>query len=394
MVSPGADDEVPANVLDELSAAFGMAGDPTPNYDFDDPNIDTLLGIGVPPDPSTHAPVPVDPGLRPNAQQGSRSASHDVSVDTDAAGDAPRKVIVIEEDDLPDAVYLDEAAEVRLRDIHGGDDEPTTIVIGDADEGAPNVPVPTTSRTTIDPRVRARRIAVGRARGRHRLLIAAIAVGLVAVLVAALAVLGSSWFEVRDISVQGASYSRPDVDRITEPVKGDAVLLVDTLDVEHQLEAVPWIEDAKVSTDFPHGLKVDVRERTPLAYFVGSDGKARVIDRDSRVLAVLGGAPVQYPQITGSAPDVPAGAFAGELYAGAANVVQALPPELRELLASMAVDGSAGVLNMQLTNGVTVRLGQPRDITRKLARLLIVLRQNPSPTCTTIDVTTADTSAC
>lgn len=383
------DDEVPPNVLDELSVAFGEP-EPPPVYDFDDPNIDALLGIDA-----SGPKAPPDPGLVRAAANAPSGAASGTSAD-ESDGEHGRRVIIIEEDDFPDAMYLDEAAEVRLRDIHGDPDGDgvAPIIIGNADEGAPIEQVPTTSRPKIDPRVRARRIAVGRAKGRRRLVVVAALVGVLALVIGTLAVLGSSWFEVRDVRVQGASYSEPDVDKIVGAVRGDPVLLVDTVDLERQLERVAWIEAARVSTDFPHGLDVDIRERTPIAYFVGSDGQARVIDRDSRVLAVLRGAPVQYPQITGPAPDSPVGAFSGELYAGAANVVQALPPEIRQLLKSVGADSSAGVLTLELTNGIAVKLGEPRDITRKLARLLIVLRQPGDLTCTAIDVTTADASGC
>lgn len=441
------EDHVPPGVLDELSAAFGLAPsippaedpstddppapDPTtdepasdepgsndpasdnpPAYDFDDPRIDELLGLGVGDEPNELAG---EPGGQSGEKSGEQSvpvvAGHDVRhtpVDpllaastppSGGAGDAhaaegARRTIVIEETDLPDAVYLDEEAEQRLRTVHGHDDSAaaTTIVIGDVDGERQVEPAPAASRPPIDPRVRARRIAVGRAKGRRRLVVVSLVLGILALVIAGLAVLGSSWFSVERIDLQGAAYSRADVERIVSSTKGEPVLLVDTVKLERQLEALPWVESATVDTDFPHGLFVDVRERVPVAYFLGSDGRARAIDRDARVLAVLNGIPTQYPQITGNAPDTGAGQQAGVVFQGAAILILSLPPELSTQMKSVGADSSAGTLTMKLTTGATVRLGPPTDLTRKLARLLLVVRQSDFKKLRLIDVSAADVS--
>lgn len=424
------DDHVPPGVLDELSAAFrdpadqgnqGNQGDqrdqedpgdpvdhlaptdptdptppPGPVYDLDDPNIDALLGItDAPPAAAEVTPAPVDPLLA--AAASAAPDAHAVPATHAApAADAPRRTIVIEETDLPDAVYLDEEAEERLRTVHGHSAEASatapTIVIGDADDGRQVEPAPSAPRPPIDPRVRARRIAVGRAKGRRRLVVLSLVLGALAVVIAGLAVLGSSWFSVERIDIQGSSYSRADVERIVASTRGKPVLLVDTVDLEHRLEALAWVESATVDTDFPHGLFVDVRERLPVAYFLGSDGKARAIDRDARVLAVLNGIPTQYPQITGTAPDTAAGHNAGAVFQGAATVILSLPPELSEQMKSVGVDSSAGTVSMKLRTGATVRLGTPTDLTRKLARLLLVVRQGDFKKLKLIDVSAADVS--
>ncbi len=408
-------------------------GGEVPVYDLDDPNIDALLGIApeqVPIDAATAAAAaaaagadvapppadppdqpgvpPADPALRPaidpglvGAPAGAASgagvpAGTGATAGRDPSGESGPRRIVIEETDLPDAVYLDEEAETRLRQVHGHltEDPVTTIVIGDADTdaGRPIEQVPTTSRPTIDPRVRARRIAVGRARGRRRLWVVLAALSVLAVLVAGLAVLGSSWFEVTQVDVQGSSYSKPDVDQVLESVRGRPVLLVDTVQLEHRLEATPWVEMASVSTDFPHGLFVDIRERRPVAYYLGSDHRARAIDRDARVIAVLDGVPLDYPEITGSAPDLGPGQSAGATFAGAAEVILSLPPELRAQMDTVGADASAGVVSLRLKTGAIVRLGAPTDLTRKLARLLIVVRLPGFKKLRIIDVSTTDVS--
>ncbi len=85
-------------------------------------------------------------------------------------------------------------------------------------------------------------------------MVLSLVLGALAVVIAGLAVLGSSWFSVERIDIQGSSYSRADVERIVAATKGKPVLLVDTVDLEHRLEALAWVESATVDTDFPHGL--------------------------------------------------------------------------------------------------------------------------------------------
>ena len=79
----------------------------------------------------------------------------------------------------------------------------------------------------MDPRVRARRIAVRRAKGRKRLIWVAIGAAILLVLVGAVAVLASSLFDVRTIDVQGAVYTDPQqLSEIVDKVRGEAILLV------------------------------------------------------------------------------------------------------------------------------------------------------------------------
>ena len=176
----------------------------------------------------------------------------------------------------------------RLREVHAADDESSegrsTIVIKDLDESGSIEALPARSSGSMDPRVRARRIAVRRAKGRKRLIWVAIAAAILLVLVGAVAVLASSLFDVRTIDVQGAVYTDPtELSAIVDDLRGDAILLVDTRQIERRLESIPWVESARVSTQFPHRVFIDIRERKPIATFAGSDGKYRVIDRDGRV---------------------------------------------------------------------------------------------------------------
>ncbi len=372
-------DDVPDSVLEELLAAF--SGEDAEAVDFDDPAIDRMLGLDDAGDDDQTAPAEVtDPGT---------SAAT-------VALDPPRKVIVIGDDDRPDALYLDEESGSRLREIHTSDDEKSegrsTIVIKDLDEGGAIETLPARSTGSMDPRVRARRIAVRRAKGRKRLIWVAIGAAILLVLVGAVAILASSLFDVRTVDVQGAVYTDPEqLSAIVDELHGAAILLVDTRHIERQLENIAWVESARVSTQFPHRVFIDIRERKPIATFAGSDGKYRVVDRDGRVLDVVDGIPIDYMLVTGANPDVERGQFAGRPLASAAQLAIALPSEIRSLTESIDVDAAAGDLRLQLRDDLEVQLGPPTDLSSKLVRLLSEVRGGLDGICS-LDVSTSEIS--
>jgi cell division protein FtsQ len=295
------------------------------------------------------------------------------------APDGARRTIVIADDDQHlDPIYLDEDAEQRMREIHAPSTaarQRSTIVIDEYDLHSDAIPALASSSATIDPRLRARRIAVRRAVGRRRLVWAAIFAAVVLLAVAVIAVFASSLFDVRDVDTQGNVYTDPAlIQSVLDELRGTPTLLVDTRKLERRLETGPWVESARVSTDFPHHALIDIRERVPQATFAGSDGQFRVIDRDGKVLAVLAGRPTAYMLLTGTAPDSEPGQFAGTAYAAAAQLVIALPPEIRSITTSIAVDTTTNELTLSMdapnATGVQARLGTVAGIEDKLARLL------------------------
>lgn len=395
-------EDVPDVVLEELLAAFSAQD--AEAIDFDDPSIDRMLGLG---DSADSTEGNIDPSIADvNSEDGvsdntapsdptdSLTSPNTVALDV---ADAPaRKVIVIGDDDRPDALYLDEESGSRLREVHAGDEDNTggrsTIVIKDLDESGSIETLPARSSGSMDPRVRARRIAVRRAKGRKRLIWVAIGAAILLVLVGAVAVLASSLFDVRTIDVQGAVYTDPQqLSAIIDELQGDAILLVDTRQIERRLESIAWVESARVSTQFPHDVFIDIRERRPVATFSGSDGKFRVIDRDGRVLDVVEGVPIDYMLITGANPDVERGQFAGRPFASAAQLATALPNEIRALTRSIGVDATVGDLTLQLGEDIEVQLGPPADLSSKLVRLLSEVRGGLEGICA-LDVSSAEIS--
>jgi cell division septal protein FtsQ len=429
---PLGDGSVPDKALEELLAAFAGDSNSESEVDVDDPSIDLLLGMengasaGEPPvtapnpvtaknpttapNPATAKnPATVDPQDLPTIEQPETKPETPLEpttaepaprgADSKPVSKVPRKPIRIGgDDDLPDAVYLDEEGEERLRGTSGRATEASireerrTILIGGDEVEGSSGGIPIGTGAAMDPRLRARRIAVSRAASRRRLKWVLIPVVAILIVVAGLGVLGSSLFAVRSVEVSGQVYTSPaDVDAAVKQLKGKPVLLIDTHAIESRLEKSPWVREARVSTDFPHGASIEIREREPLATYQGTDNRFRIIDVEGRVVDVLAGQPIEFMLITGPAVNAEAGGSAGVAFTHGAELVEALTPGVRSRTASVGVS-EAGELSLHFHNDpeTVVLLGAPTQLLDKLTRLEALLKNTDVNKCSRIDVSTAE----
>ena len=309
-----------------------------------------------------------------------------------SAAFAERPTISIGGDELPDAVYLDDELE---RGVAVG----ATLFIDD--DGSADAVAPKEASTRgIEPRLRQRRIGVRRAESRRRLKWVLVAGLVLAVVVAALAVLGSSLFAVKNVDVSGNVYTdAAQLQAVVDDLTGTPVLRVDTLAAEEQLESIPWVEDARVTTKFPDSATIEIRERTPLVAMLGTDGETRVLDRDGRVLDLIEGQPVALVWISGPGTlDTGLGGTAPIGYSSAASFVTKLTPTIRSRVHSMTVTPDGSDLRLILTgvdaNGpIEVRFGSAigdSDQIEKLVRLERKLEDVGSDPVSVIDVSTSE----
>jgi len=372
-------DERPSDaVLDELLRAFA-ADDPSAgaDIDLDSPEVEALLTGDL--SRPTPAPEPAD---TPEAPVIATSAASPEPVESEAVTDQPIKISA--EDDPPDPIYVE------------GDLEPaaatTTVFIDDGtgDIGEIIGSAEAERATGIEPKLRQRRIAVRRAEGRKRLRWVALAVAVVVVLVAGFAVLGSSLFSIDDVSLTGAVNSRGDaLDAIVADLEGEAVLRVDTDEFERRIEAIPWVERARVTTSFPSAASIEIRERRPTATFQGADGRFRVIDVEGRVLDVLDGQPVEYVLVsTDEPPDTRPGEYAPAGFAAAGLVARVLTPTVRPLVDSIVVAADGSDVRLLLDGGTEVLLGDSQFPVDKLVRLETVINTEGDDLPARIDVST------
>jgi cell division protein FtsQ len=213
---------------------------------------------------------------------------------------------------------------------------------------------------------------------------------IVASVVVVIALLASPIFAIRSVTVEGNVYTSNEVlAGVTKTLKGASVFTVNTGRARELLLADPWVSDVRITTRFPGKALVEIAERVPIIWYVGDDQKARIVDARGHVIAVLAGWPTKYLRVAGVGPSLEAGAVADDVYRAAAQLVLALPDELRPLVKSLEVS-AGGELAMTLAGGTLVRFGPPNDLQSKLVAVVVLLRrQNPS-TLAVIDVSTGE----
>ena len=213
---------------------------------------------------------------------------------------------------------------------------------------------------------------------------------IVASVVVVISLLASPIFAIRSVTVEGNVYTSTKVlAAVTKTLKGASVFTVNTGKARELLLEDSWVSDVRITTRFPGKALVEIAERVPIIWYVGDDQKARIVDARGHVIAVLPGWPTKYLRVAGVGPSLGAGAVADDVYRAAAQLVLALPEELRTLVKSLEVS-AGGELAMTLAGGTLVRFGPPNDLQDKLVAVVVLLRrQNPS-TLAIIDVSTGE----
>ena len=387
---------------DALDATAATPADAAPIQVSDDAPTQSALEAPAPAAPPADPPKPAEPPrivriddyaaslAEPPRSAGAPGPPVDPLIAHPPKPSPPEpRVIAIQADDLPDAVYVEGSLD------SGG----SGSIVFIEDDVAADALTPESDRDLrrgIEPRMRERRLAVKRAQGRKRLKWLVALLILVILAVAALATFGSSLFAIRadEVTISGNVYTDPDrLQTVVDDLVGTPVLIADTQRAERDLEAIPWVDDAKVTAHFPHGVTIEIRERAPVATYQGPDAKYRVLDREGRVLDVLDGYPFAYVLISGPDPvDLDPSEVAPQGYKAAAELAKNLTGTVRGQVDHIEVTADGSRLVMYLDDGTEVRFGEARDLFTKLVRLETVLMQNPEREPGTIDVSTSQTT--
>ena len=219
------------------------------------------------------------------------------------------------------------------------------------------------------------------------LKLAGVVVGLV---VFVMAVLASPIFAIRHVTFEGNVYtSTQTVTAVKKALKGASVFTVDTAKARTRLLRDPWVSDVRITTRFPGKALVEISERIPVVWYVGDDQKARMVDARGHVIAVLPGWPTKYLQVQGVGPSLEAGAVADDAYRAAAQLVLALPDEIRPRVKSLDLS-AGGELSMILKGNTVVRFGPPTNLQNKLVAVVVLLRRQDPATLAVVDVSTGE----
>ena len=209
-------------------------------------------------------------------------------------------------------------------------------------------------------------------------------------IVLVLIVLASPIIAVRQVDIEGSKYMNNDLlVSVEQSLLGKALLTVDTREASRRLEEDPWVETVRIRQFFPSRLLIEIAERVPVAWFIGVDNRARIVDAQGRVLAVEDGQPTEYLQITGVGPNLSPGNSAGALYKAAAQLATGLPDELAKIVLNVGT-GGPNQLVMTLRSGTLVNFGEPVDVLNKLISLVVLLRRQDSKQIISIDLSNPD----
>ena len=213
---------------------------------------------------------------------------------------------------------------------------------------------------------------------------------LVGLVVFVMAVLASPIFAIRRVTFEGNVYtSQRTVTAVQKALKGASVFTVNTAKARTRLLKDPWVSDVRITTSFPGRALVEISERVPVVWYVGDDQKARMVDARGHVIDVLTGWPTKYLQVQGVGPSLPAGAVADDAYRAAAQLVLALPDEIRPKVKSLDLS-AGGELSMILKGNTIVRFGPPTDLQNKLIAVVVLFRRQDPATLAVVDVSTGE----
>jgi cell division protein FtsQ len=246
------------------------------------------------------------------------------------------------------------------------------------------------STSTIDPRIRARRIAVQKEAGHKRLRRVSVGLGVVAALSAIGGITRTPLLDVDHIEVVGAVHTG--VDRVAAATgihRGDALLTVGLGRAARAVAALPWVETVRVRRDWPGTVRVSVVEREPAAAAPVRGGGWVLLDVTGRQLAVQLDTPTGVPLLDVAPVTATLGRVLGAGTAASIDLAASVPNGLRGRLAVLRpAPGGTVEATVRLRDGATARvlLGRPTQVAAKWLALLSILEGADTARVTQIDL--------
>lgn len=244
-------------------------------------------------------------------------------------------------------------------------------------------------RATIDPRIRARRIAVQRDEGRKRLR------RVLGALVAA-AVVASLWgltrtplLDVDHVDVRGATNSGAAAVLRTSGVhRGSAIVTVALGRAAHRIAALPWVETVEVHRRWPGTVVIDVVERRPVAFVPANKGVV-LLDRVGRQLATVDVPPAKLLRVDVAPIRPKLGADVASGPRAVLDLAGTLPDALADRIVALRPEKDGTVTGtVKLKNGASavVLLGAPIQTGAKWLALATILEDADPARLVQIDV--------
>ena len=247
--------------------------------------------------------------------------------------------------------------------------------------------------TSIDPRLRQRRIAVRRAEGRRRLRVLVGIVALVALLGGAYALSRSAVFDLDTVEIDGAFGAEADqVAEASGLVIGTPMLDLDLDGAAEAIVALPWVRTASVERAWPGTVEIVVTRRIGVALLPVGDGSGIVVDAEAVAIArsetvAVGDLPIITLGPSGELGDVQT------LALPALTLIEAMPRDLEPWVETFDVDYTGvgtPLLRLDLVGDVVAIMGDDRDLDTKYEAVRSVLDQVDLVGICEIDVQVGD----
>ena len=283
------------------------------------------------------------------------------NVEAEQAGDAVEAVAVFDGDDI-EILHSDE----------------TELPVADETVAPPDAPLPGAARRPpVDPRIRARRIAVAREQGRRRLRVVLVLLSVIVIAGSGWLIVQSPFLDVDHIVVTGVPEARVAAVVAASGVhRHDALLLVSSGKVARRVEQVPGVGLVHVSRDFPGTVRISVRELGVALWTRVPAGGVALVGHDGRVLRYAAAPPPGVAELRGvTRVPAPGGRV---VRADVVDVMAQLPAALLDRVGAMSAVTTDDV-RLYLIVGGEVRLGDLSSLHDKGAAAEAVIERMACP---------------
>jgi cell division protein FtsQ len=237
----------------------------------------------------------------------------------------------------------------------------------------------------IDPRLRARRIAVRRDEGRRRLHRLGI-LGVVAVVAVALVgITRSPLLDVDRVTVTGAVHTPVHAIADATGIRRHTPMTDVDLDAARRaVLALPWVRTVSIQRSWPSSVEVVVTERTPVAVVTAGSAGFALVDAAGRVLDVAPAPMPGFVLLSNVAATGPPGSTLDPSASNVLAVATTMPPALASQVSTVVANGAD--VTLRLAAGGVVRLGPDTDLGTKLRAALTVIQDVDLTNLCAIDV--------
>jgi len=240
----------------------------------------------------------------------------------------------------------------------------------------------------MDPRLRARRIAVRRDEGRRRLRRVGGLGVVAAVAVLTFVVTRSPVLDVDRVQVGGALHTTPDAIQKASGIRRHAPMTDVDLDrARRGVLALPWVRTVSVTRSWPATVKIVVTERVAVAAIAAGNAGFSLVDADGRVLESSPTLPAGYVLLVNVPTPGAPGTNVDPSASDALDVARAMPASMRTKVSTIVPDADG--VSLRLIAGGVVHLGDGNDLGSKLRAADTVLSEADMTDVCTIDVRVA-----